>query len=89
MLVAIFLNLSNLYIVYFFCNFNVAKFRDMVIERIKKEVIIRLPGNVDTTGLQKLIDYLTYKEETVNSKAKQLDVDNLAKEVKEGWWAKN
>jgi hypothetical protein len=61
----------------------------MLIERTSKEVIIRLPSYVDTNGLQRLVDYLSYKEATSKSKAKQSDVDALAKEVKTGWWAKN
>lgn len=61
----------------------------MIIERTSKEVIIRLPAYVDTAGLQSLIDYLTYKEATAKSKAKQSDVDALANEAKKGWWAKN
>jgi hypothetical protein len=61
----------------------------MVIERTSKEVIIRLPSYVDTDGLQRLVDYLSYKESTAKSKAKQSDVDVLATDVKKGWWAKN
>lgn len=61
----------------------------MLIERTSNEVIIRLPSYVDTEGLQRLIDYLSYKEATSKSKAKQADVDKLAKEVKKGWWKKN
>jgi hypothetical protein len=61
----------------------------MLIERTSNEVIIRLPAYVDTEGLQRLVDYLTYKEVTAKSKAKQSDVDILAKEVKKGWWKKN
>lgn len=61
----------------------------MIIERTKKEVIIRLPSYVDTEGLQRLINYLSYKEATSKSKAKQSDVDQLAKEVKKDWWKKN
>lgn len=61
----------------------------MQIQRTNKEVIIRLPSYVKTEGLQRLIDYLTYKEATSKSKAKQSDVDKLAKEVKKGWWSKN
>lgn len=61
----------------------------MIIERTSKEVIIRLPSYVDTAGLQSLIDYLTYKEATAKSKAKQSDVDALAGDAKKGWWAKN
>ena len=61
----------------------------MVIERTKKEVIIRLPSYIDTEGLQNLINYLVYKEATDKSQAKQDDVDKLAKEIKKGWWTKN
>ncbi len=61
----------------------------MVIERTNNEVIIRLPATVDTKGLQRLVDYLTYKEATATSKAKQSNVDALAADVKQGWWAKN
>lgn len=61
----------------------------MVIERTKEEVIIRLPASLNTDGLQRLIDYLLYKEATANSVATQEEVDALAKEVKSGWWAKN
>lgn len=61
----------------------------MVIERTNEEVIIRLPSYVDTDELQSLVDYLTYKEATAKSEAKQADVDLLATEVKKGWWAKN
>jgi len=61
----------------------------MIIERTTNEVIIRLPSYVDTTGLQRFVDYLTYKEATALSKAKQSEVDILAKDVKAGWWEKN
>ena len=61
----------------------------MLIERTNKEIIIRLPSNVDTEGLQRLIDFLTYKESTSKSKAKQSEVDKLAKEAKKGWWKRN
>ena len=53
----------------------------MLIERTSKEVIIRLPSYVDTEGLQRLVDYLSYKEATAKSKAKQSNVDKLAKEI--------
>ncbi|HET8829453.1 MAG TPA: hypothetical protein VFM79_08925 [Pelobium sp.] len=61
----------------------------MVIERTDKEVIIRLPANINVDGLQRLVDYLTYKEVTSKSEATQEDVDDLAKEVKASWWVKN
>ena len=61
----------------------------MLIERTKDEVIIRLPSYVETEGLQRLINLLSYKEAVDNSTATQTEADELAKEVKSGWWAKN
>jgi len=61
----------------------------MLIERTNKEIIIRLPSYVDTTGLQSLVDYLTYREATAKSNAKQAEVDSFVKEIKQGWWEKN
>lgn len=61
----------------------------MVIERTKNEVIIRLPSSMDTEGLQNIINYLTYRVATDKSRAKQEDIDKLAKEIKKGWWSKN
>ncbi len=61
----------------------------MQIERTTDEIVIRIPSYVDTQGLQRLIDFLTYREATAKSKAKQIDVDKLSDEVKKGWWDKN
>ena len=61
----------------------------MTIERTSDEIIIRLPVSVGIDGLQRLIDYLTYREATTHSQATQADVDELAQEAKAGWWANN
>ena len=61
----------------------------MIIERTDKEIIIRIPSYVGTEGIQNLINYLTYKQATAKSKAKQSDVDALSTEVKKGWWNAN
>jgi len=61
----------------------------MQIERTQEEIIIRIPSDVDMQGLQRLIDFLTYREARAKSKASQTDVDELAAEVKKGWWDKN
>ena len=61
----------------------------MYIERTNNEIIIRLPSIINTEGLQRLVDFLTYKEITAKSKAKQKDVDELASEVNRTWWTKN
>ena len=61
----------------------------MLIERTNSEVIIRLSSSVDTEGLERLVDYLTYKEAVSGSKAKQSQVDSLARQVQKGWWKRN
>lgn len=61
----------------------------MFIERSNGEVIIRIPATIDTTGLQRLLDFLTYQEATSGSKATQQQVNKLAREIKKGWWKRN
>lgn len=61
----------------------------MLIERTNREVIIRLPLSVNTEGLQRLVDFLSYKEATATSKATQQQVDKLSKQAKKGWWKAN
>ena len=60
----------------------------MIVERSKDEILVRLPSNVDLSELQDMLDYLKYRELTANSKAKQEDVDKLAKEVNSKMWNK-
>jgi hypothetical protein len=61
----------------------------MIIERTKSEIVIRVSSKVNTYGLQRLVDYLKYQELTATSKAKQSDVDALARAVNKNWWDKN
>ncbi len=61
----------------------------MIIERTNKEVIIRLPGNIDTSYLQDMVDYIRFKEITSKSKATQSQVDSLVEKIKKGRWEKN
>jgi len=61
----------------------------MDIQRTDKEILFRLPANVDTLGLQRMIDYLKYKEATAESEANQEAIDELAKESKANWWKEN
>jgi hypothetical protein len=60
----------------------------MIIERNKDEVIFRLSGKVNIDELQDLTDLFEFKEISAKSKAKQKDVDLLAKEIKKGRWEK-
>lgn len=61
----------------------------MIIERTESEIVIRVSSTVNTLGLQRLVDYLKYQELTSASKAKQSDIDALAKEVNQNWWNSN
>jgi hypothetical protein len=61
----------------------------MQIERTTDEIIIRLPSYTKLESIENLLDYLAYSEATSQSEATQEAVDELAKEVKKGWWQRN
>lgn len=72
-----------------FLNFiSLSKILGMILERTKKEILVRLPAYVDLTELQDMLDYLEYKENTAKSKATQEEVDNLAKTVNDKIWTR-
>ena len=60
----------------------------MIIERTKKEVVFRLPANINVDDLQDMADWLEFKEMAKKSKAIQKDVDDLVKKIKKGRWAR-
>ncbi len=85
---------SLLYYIILFASFNHFRYvitaaTPLLVPNLPQEVIIRLTASVNTVELQRLVDYLTYKEATANSKATQEQVDKLAKGVKKGWWKSN
>lgn len=51
----------------------------MIIERTDNEIVLRIPSNIDTIGFQRIINYLKYKEATVNS---NVEVDELSFELR-------
>ncbi len=62
----------------------------MLVERTNdNRIVITLSSEIDSFGLQRLIDYVKYLEATSKSKARQEDVDKLADEVNASWWSKN
>ena len=61
----------------------------MVIQRTDSQIVITLPATTDLEGVTRLINYLLYKEATKDSKAKQEDVDKLAREANKQWWEEN
>jgi dimeric dUTPase (all-alpha-NTP-PPase superfamily) len=61
----------------------------MIIERTNNEILLRLPANMDTDVLQKIINFLKYKEATKKSLATEKEVNSLADESKKNWWKEN
>lgn len=61
----------------------------MIIERTKKEVIIRLLPTVDIDELQELANYFRYKEITSKYKTEQSIVDKLSSEINKEWYKLN
>ncbi len=61
----------------------------MQIERTSKEIIIRIPANINTDDLQDFLDYARYKELTSKINVSQTKVDFLASKINKDWWSKN
>lgn len=61
----------------------------MQIERTNKEILIRVASDTDLTGLQRILDYIKYREIASKSKATQEQIDELAREAKSTWWEDN
>lgn len=61
----------------------------MKIERTDNEILIRVPANTDLTGLQRILDYIKFREKASKSKVTQEQIDELAKESKSSWWEKH
>ncbi len=61
----------------------------MIIERTKKEVIIRLSSKVNTDELQELANFFRYKEITSNYSTSQDVVNDIASDVNRNWYKAN
>ena len=61
----------------------------MQIERTNKEILIRLSSGTYLVGLQRILDYLKFREIASKSKASQKQIDELSSESKSSWWNKN
>jgi hypothetical protein len=61
----------------------------MIIERIKDQIIIKIPASVETEDLQDFVDYIRYKELTSDIEVSQSEIDKLASEINQYWWSKN
>ncbi|MFP9098637.1 hypothetical protein ACLI09_06240 [Flavobacterium sp. RHBU_24] len=61
----------------------------MQVERTNNEILIRLSADTDISGLQRILDYLKFREITAKSQATQDSINELANESKSDWWLKN
>lgn len=61
----------------------------MQIERTKNEILIRVASSTDLTGLQRILDYIKFREIASKSNATQEQIDDLAKDSKSTWWEEN
>jgi len=61
----------------------------MRIERKDNEILISVAAGTDLIGLQRITDYLKFREITSKSKATQKQIDTLAVKSKSAWWKKN
>ena len=61
----------------------------MQIERTNSEILIRLSAGTDLVGLQRILDYIKFREIASKSKASQEEIDKLANKSKSRWWNKN
>lgn len=51
--------------------------------------MIRVSADTDLTGLQRVLDYINFREIASKSKITQDQIDELSGEVKKSWWSKN
>jgi hypothetical protein len=61
----------------------------MKIERNDKEIVIRVPAGTNLIGVQRLLDFIKFRETASKSKLTQEQIDQLAKESKKHWWSEN
>lgn len=57
----------------------------MQIERTNKEILIRLSSETDLIGLQRILDYLKFREIASKSKASKEEIDEIASKSKKSW----
>lgn len=61
----------------------------MRVERTDKEIIIRVPSGIDLVGLQRILDFVRFREIISKSKVPEEEINELARQSKSDWWDKN
>lgn len=58
----------------------------MLLERTQSELLIRLPLSIKLFELQKMLDFIKYKEIVSESNADESEILNLSQEVNSAIW---
>ena len=62
----------------------------MVLENNKdNEIILKIPADFDILGLQRILNYLKYKEIIKKSEGTEEIADKISEESKGNWWKEN
>lgn len=61
----------------------------MNIEQTKDEFLIRIPKSTDVKGIERLLEFIRFREIASKSKAKKSEIDKLAIQTKKQWWQQN
>ena len=61
----------------------------MNIEQAKDEILIRAPKSTDLRGVERLLEYIRFRDIASKSKAKEELIDKLASQSKKQWWNSN
>jgi len=61
----------------------------MQIERTNNVILIRIAPGTNIVELQRILDFLKFREIASKSKATQAQIDKLSTESKSAWWKNN
>lgn len=61
----------------------------MQVEKINNEIVIKVASETNLIGLQRILDYIKFRETASKSKASQVQIDDLAYRSKSSWWKDN
>ena len=61
----------------------------MNVVKVKNEIVVRIPENIDMPLLQGILDYIDAKMILSKSKGTQKQADEIADEIEKNWWKKN
>ncbi|MEM6264252.1 MAG: hypothetical protein AAGI38_17185 [Bacteroidota bacterium] len=56
------------------------------VEKTNEAIVIKLPLDTKASDIQQVLEFIEYIQLISGSKAKQADIDALAKEVNKNWW---